>query len=217
MTIRVAGPLLAVFLPAALAQTPAQAPAAAPSARDLMKIAAEKQRASIAIQRQSAQKQASVAGVRLPPWSAPTGLAEPPCDPIDDSAVTPVIDGAAKTHGLQPNLIRAVIEQESGFRPCAVSPAGAEGLMQLMPDTAEELGVADPFDATQNIEAGAKYLKDLIDRYKGDLAQALGAYNAGPGATDQAGGIPDIPETRDYVDAILKKLDIKPVPALPPP
>jgi soluble lytic murein transglycosylase-like protein len=86
-----------------------------------------------------------------------------------------------------------------------------------MPGTAEQLGVSDPFDAGQNIEAGAKYLKDLIDKYKGDLAQALGAYNAGPGAADQAGGIPGIAETRDYVDAILKKLDIKPIAAIAPP
>ena len=133
-------------------------------------------------------------------------MAEPPCDAIADLAVTPLIEGAAKAHDLQPNLIRAVIEQESGFRPCAVSSMGAEGLMQLMPDTAEQLGVSDPFDAGQNIEAGAKYLKDLIDKYKGDLAQALAAYNAGPGVTDRIGGIPAIPETIDYVDSIMKKV-----------
>ncbi len=184
--------------------------------RDLMKAAADKQRAAIAAQREAVQKQAAAAGVWLPPWAAPTGLAEPPCEPIADPAVAPIIEGAAKAHNLQPTLIRAVIEQESGFHPCAVSPTGAEGLMQLMPDTAEELGVNDPFDAGQNIEAGAKYLKDLIDKYKGDLAQALGAYNAGPGTADQAGGIPEIPETRDYVNAILKKLDIKPIPPVIP-
>ncbi|HUP04630.1 MAG TPA: lytic transglycosylase domain-containing protein, partial [Bryobacteraceae bacterium] len=103
------------------------------------------------------------------------------------------------------------------LRPCAVSASGAQGLMQLMPDTADQLAVTDPFDPAQNIEAGARYLKDLIDRYKGDLAQALAAYNAGPGATPQSGGIPAIPETRDYVDSILKKLNIKPVTPLPPP
>jgi soluble lytic murein transglycosylase-like protein len=200
-----------LLVDAALAQNPATAPAqvppaAAPTMRDLMKAAAEKQRAAIAIQREAVKKQAATAGVWLTPWGAAAGLAQPPCDPIADPSVTPIIEGAAKAHDIQPNLIRAVIEQESGFRPCAVSPKGAEGLMQLMPGTAEQLGVSDPFDAGQNIEAGAKYLKELIDKYKGDLAQALGAYNAGPGATDQAGGIPEIPETRDYVDAILKKV-----------
>ena len=185
---------------------PAAAKPAAATMRDLMQAAADKQRAAIATQRQAVQKQAAAAGAWLPPWGAPTGMVVPPCDPIADAAVAPIIEDAAKAHELQPNLIRAVIEQESGFRPCAVSVTGAEGLMQLMPDTAEQLGVSDPFDAGQNIEAGAKYLKDLIDKYKGDLALALGAYNAGPGAADQADGIPEIPETRDYVGAILKKL-----------
>jgi soluble lytic murein transglycosylase-like protein len=185
--------------------------------RDIMKAAADKQREAIAAQREAVGKQAAAAGVWLPPWSAPIGLAQPPCDPIADPDVAPLIDGAAKAHDLQPELIRAVIERESGFHPCAISATGAEGLMQLMPDTAEELGVADPFDAAQNIEAGAKYLKDLIDKYKGDVAQALGAYNAGPGAANRAAGIPEIPETRNYVDAILKKLDIKPPAVLPSP
>lgn len=213
-TIRAIGWLAILLAEAALAQNPAAKPAAAPPApaaaaatmRDLMKAAADKQRAAIAAQREAVQKQAATAGVWLPPWGAPTGMVEPPCDPIADPDVTPLIEGAAKAHELEPNLIRAVIEKESGFRPCAVSVTGAEGLMQLMPDTAEQLGASDPFDAGQNIEAGAKYLKDLIDKYKGDLALALGAYNAGPGATDQADGIPEIPETRDYVDAIMKKL-----------
>ena len=78
--------------------------------------------------------------------------------------------------------------------------------MQLMPDTAGSLGVKDPFDPQQSIEAGARYLKQLLDKYKGDLKLALGAYNAGPAAVDAAGAIPDIPETHDYVDAILKKI-----------
>jgi soluble lytic murein transglycosylase-like protein len=181
-----------------------------------MKASVQKQRAAAAMQRESVRKQASAAGAWLGPWGE-TALADAPCDPIADPVVAPIIEGAAKAHDLQPNLIRAVIEQESAFRPCAVSSTGAEGLMQLMPDTADQLGVSDPFDAAQNIEAGAKYLKDLIDKYKGDLAEALGAYNAGPAAADQTGGIPEIPATRDYVNAILKKLDIKPIPALPPP
>jgi soluble lytic murein transglycosylase-like protein len=92
------------------------------------------------------------------------------------------------------------------LRPCAISAKGAQGLMQLMPDTAQQLAVLDVFDPKENIEAGAKYLKQLIDKYKGDLKLALGAYNAGPTTVDQAGGIPDIQETKDYVEAILKRL-----------
>ena len=128
------------------------------------------------------------------------------CDPIAETELAPMIDAAAKGHELQPRLLRAVMERESGFHPCAVSPKGAQGLMQLMPDTAGQFGVSDAFDPKQNIEAGATFLKQLLDKYKGDTAMALGAYNAGPSTVDQAGGIPNIPETRDYVDAILKKI-----------
>ncbi len=175
-----------------------------------MKAAVEKQRAAIAAQREAARKQAETAGVWLAPWTAAIepapAFVEPACDPVADSVVAPVVESAAKAQSLEPKLLRAIIERESGFRACAVSAKGAEGLMQLMPETSEELGVGDPFDVKQNIEAGAKYLKGLLDKYKGDLALALSAFNAGPSAADQAGGIPPIPETRDYVDAILKKL-----------
>jgi soluble lytic murein transglycosylase-like protein len=128
---------------------------------------------------------------------------------LADAVSAPLIDGAAQQQGVDTKLLRAVIDQESGFRPCAVSAKGAQGLMQLMPATAEELKVDDPFDPKQSIDAGAKYLKQLLDKYKGDIPQTLAAYNAGPGATDQAKGVPDIPETRAYVDAILQKLGIK--------
>jgi soluble lytic murein transglycosylase-like protein len=103
-----------------------------------------------------------------------------------------------------------MIGQESAFRPCAVSAKGAEGLMQLMPETAAELGVADPFDPRQNLDGGARFLKQLLDKYKGDLPQALGAYNAGPKTVDESGGVPDLQETREYVDAILAKAGLKP-------
>jgi soluble lytic murein transglycosylase-like protein len=168
-----------------------------------MREALEKQKASIAKQRQCVRRQAETAGVRLIPWGSP----EPDCEPIEESAVAPLIDSAAKAQKLEPELVRAVIEKESAFRPCAVSGKGAQGLMQLMPATAEQFGLNDVFDPKENIDAGAQFLKQLLDQYSGDLAKALGAYNAGPSVVDQAGGIPDIPETRDYVDAILKKLD----------
>jgi soluble lytic murein transglycosylase-like protein len=176
----------------AAAQTP---PAA-------MRDSLEKQKGSLARQRLSVRQQAQTAGVRLTPWDPP----EAPCDAVDDAVLAPWIDGAAKSRKLQPELIRAVIEKESGFKPCAVSRKGAQGLMQLMPEKAAELGLRDPFDPKESIEGGAQFLKQLLDKY-GDLAKALGAYNAGPAAVDKAGGVPEIPETKDYVETILKRLD----------
>ncbi len=132
-----------------------------------------------------------------------------PCEPIADAVVAPIIEGAAQSQKVEPKLLRAVIDQESGFHPCAMSSRGAKGLMQLMPETADRFSVRDPFDPRENIEAGATLLKQLLDRYNGDLPQALAAYNAGPKRVDESGGIPDIPETRDYVESILGKLRAK--------
>lgn len=188
----------------ALAQTPAPSK---PPARNPFQEAMEKQRAAAAVQREAVRKQVEMANQWRAPAVAP---AETDCDPIAEVELTPMIDAAAQTHSVQPKVLRAVIEQESGFRPCAVSRKGAQGLMQLMPETAGQLGVEDAFDPKQNIEGGARYLKELLDKYKGDLSLALGAYNAGPSTVDQAGKIPDIPETRDYVAAILKKLAAPP-------
>ena len=179
---------------------------------DLIRAALEKQQSAATQQRESIRKQTEKMGLRLVP-GAPLIVALDPasvpaptdtCDPIAESIIAPIINTAAKAHDIQPKLLRAVIEQESAFRPCAVSPKGAQGLMQIMPDTAADLALEDPFDPQKNVDAGARYLKQLIDKYK-DVAQALGAYNAGPTAVDQAGGIPKIKETRDYVDAILRK------------
>jgi soluble lytic murein transglycosylase-like protein len=174
---------------------------------------AELQRAAMDQQRAAAQKQAENAGARLKPWgevmveSGPAfESAKPECDAMADSAATPLVDGAAKTQGVDAKLLRAVIDQESGFHPCAISPKGAQGLMQLMPGTAAVFQVADPFDPKQNIEAGAKYLKHLLNKNGGDVAKALGAYNAGPNSDDPASRIP---ETKAYVDAILAKMGIK--------
>jgi len=174
----------------------------------------ELQRAAMTLQWQAVRRQGESLGLRLRPGGpapppAPVAVEEAPaCDPIADAAVTPLIESAAKAQSLETKLIRAVIGQESAFRPCAVSSKGAQGLMQLMPETASALGVRDPFDPKENLEAGAKYLKQLLDKYKGDLPQALAAYNAGPTALGQAGGVPQTPETKDYVEAILKVLGI---------
>jgi len=169
------------------------------------------QQAAIAMQRASIRRQAVNLQLWMVPWDeAPPEVTPPACERIADDIVAPLIDSAAKARALEPKLIRAVIEQESDFHPCAVSAKGAQGLMQLMPETARDLSVTDPFDPVQNVQAGARYLKQLLDRYKGDLAQALAAYNAGAGVVDEAGGIPNIAETRSYVSAILEKLGIKP-------
>ncbi len=106
---------------------------------------------------------------------------------------------------LSPSLIEALVWQESRWRPTAVSPVGARGLAQLMPGTARDLGV-DPNDPFQNLEGGARYLREQLDRFDGDLEKALAAYNAGPGRVIRAGGIPRIRETQQYVAAIMGRL-----------
>jgi len=113
------------------------------------------------------------------------------------------IQTAAQLHQLSPELIRAVIHAESGFNARAVSPKGARGLMQLMPATAQELGVQNSFDPKQNVAAGSRYLAGLIERYEGNMRKALAAYNAGPGAVDNFKGIPPYAETIAYVERVI--------------
>jgi soluble lytic murein transglycosylase-like protein len=112
---------------------------------------------------------------------------------------------AATRHGLEPALVLAVVQVESGFRPEAVSPKGARGLMQLMPSTAAELGVKDSFDPGQNLDGGARHLGGLLARYRGDLVKALAAYNAGEAAVERHRGVPPFAETRNYVERVLRR------------
>jgi hypothetical protein len=112
---------------------------------------------------------------------------------------------AARRHSLDPDLVQAVVAVESGFRPDAVSPKGAQGLMQLMPATARALGVMDSFDPASNLDGGTRYLRALIQRYDGDLKRALAAYNAGEGAVARHGGVPPYPETMAYVRKVLQR------------
>ncbi len=119
------------------------------------------------------------------------------------SAYAPLIEQAAARYGLDPSVLYGLIQQESGFNPSARSGAGALGLTQLMPSTAASLGVAEPLDPAQSIEGGARYLSQLLHQFAGNTADALAAYNAGPGAVQQYGGVPPYPETQQYVTNVL--------------
>lgn len=119
-----------------------------------------------------------------------------------DSEIAIAIASASARYEMDPNLIRAVIRAESSYNPNAVSSAGAMGLMQLMPRTAESLGVTDPFNISQNVHAGTRYLRNLLDRFDGDLELALAGYNAGAGNVMRHGGIPPFRETQNYVPRV---------------
>jgi membrane-bound lytic murein transglycosylase MltF len=116
---------------------------------------------------------------------------------------------ASKSTGIDPDFLNSVIHHESGFNPHAVSKKGAKGLMQLMPDTADKLGVRDSFDPGQNIQGGAAYLRQLLELYHGDAQKALAAYNAGPHRVQQYKGVPPYTETRAYVAGIIREYNRK--------
>ena len=165
---------------------------------------------SIEKQRASVEQQLKLVNSPAPP-AMPRSFAVPPpvayaCEPVAQAELSTMIDSVAREQSVDPALVREVARKESAFRPCAVSPKGAAGLMQLMPSTQAQLEVHDPFNPQESLSAGAKLLKQLLDRYHGDLALALSAYNAGITRVDRTFSIPDISETKDYVSGILGRL-----------
>jgi soluble lytic murein transglycosylase-like protein len=221
-----AGFLLALTLAAGTVPARAQS-AVAPDLDSAKAQAAARQQASVAamqeslsrqrasVQHQTAQR--AVQGFFVLPPPAALGAPRPAesvvaadCAPLPPPAVDALVGEAARKEAVDGQLLHLVMKQESAFRPCAVSSKGAMGLMQLMPSTAEELDVKNPFDPLENVDAGAKLLRQLLDRYNGDLRMALGAYNAGPAAVDAVKDVPPIRETIDYVHTILSSMPWKP-------
>ncbi len=208
----------ALILAVARLSLAAPAPAKNSSAA-AMQTSLQKQRDSLQKQRESLRHQPNATqGFKQEPIPASTEfiapippLVEADCPPVPDDEVEGLISSAAQKQSLDPALIRAVMRQESGFRPCAVSVKGAQGLMQLMPATAAQFRVEDPFDPRQNVDAGAALLKQLLDRYKGDLRLALVAYNAGANRADDPDSQSYPVETQRYVASILADLGVTPM------
>ena len=195
--------------------SPAPAPPATPQQPDPAAVQSAMAQ-SLAKQRVAAIQQITGVMGRAPtpaasfytvPWvETPVPFSVPPCDPLPAAELDKLVLESSQQEGVKPELIRGVIAEESAGRPCAVSWKGAQGLMQLMPATAEQFGVKDPFDPHQSVEAGTKLLKQLLTKYNDDISLALAAYNAGEGRVDRDGGIPQIPETQNYVTDIQSKL-----------
>ena len=213
--------LLAQAVPP-LATAPQLAPPLTPVAavRDKMSASTDKQRDAVKRQTKALglHQEDELAGFFTTPWPRPQPVTPPApavttqpasyttrlnCEPLAPAQIDHLVGQAARREQLAPDLLRAVIRQESAGYPCAVSRQGAAGLMQLMPSTARQFAVRDAFNPAQNVNAGAKLLRQLIERYPGDLASALAAYNAGPTPADQHGGVPPYAETQNYVQQIL--------------
>jgi soluble lytic murein transglycosylase-like protein len=191
---------------------------AKPTARTLSRAAAEGSVASPAnsseLKKDSAvakQGRAEKLKEAAAPQSSPRSSQAPrrvferlPSDNASAEVIERSIQKASATYNLSPDLIRAVIRAESNFQAQAVSSAGARGLMQLMPETAGELGVTKPFDIQQNIDGGSRYLRQMLDRFGGNLKLALAAYNAGPGAVEKYEGRVPYAETQEYVKRVLR-------------
>jgi soluble lytic murein transglycosylase-like protein len=207
---------------ARISETANRARQAAEASRDRQRASIERQRraidekrSSFGIQRVAVERQQQAARPARASFSAAAqpvaavtwdGAGDADCRRIQPAEIGAYVDQVARRESLAPELLRVVIARESSFRPCAVSHKGAMGMMQLMPGTAADLGVVNPFDAEENIDGGARYLSYLLQRFDGDLELALAAYNAGPRRVDDYRGVPPIPETVSYVSSILRQL-----------
>jgi soluble lytic murein transglycosylase-like protein len=190
--------LLALALPVVLAGPAAAEPS--PAARSVVRADARSGRLVRSVVVQPKVIAPKVVGPRVvDDRAAAAGSRRPAENPPADAAVEELIDHAARKYNVDPNLVHAVVKVESNYNRLAVSSAGAEGLMQLVPSTARRFGVSNSFDARQNIEAGVRYLKYLQTLYGGNMRLALAAYNAGEGAVGKFQGIPRYRETENYV------------------
>ena len=147
---------------------------------------------------------ANINGNGITDWQIPVNYIDSYGGGTMREAIENTIIGASTRYGIDPNLIRAIISQESGFIPSSLSSAGAQGLMQLMPETAVSLGVYNPWDIGENINGGTKLLRGYLENYRGDLVMALAAYNAGPGAVQRYNGVPPYTETQEYVKRVIE-------------
>ena len=144
----------------------------------------------------------------LMPELAPTGTENPDAPaPVPPDQINSLVQQNADIWQVDPALIKSVIANESSFNANATSPVGAQGLMQLMPETAASLGVKNPYDPAQNVAGGTRYLRGLLDRFNGDTRLAVAAYNAGPNAVEKYGDVPPYAETQSYVKNVLGSLD----------
>jgi soluble lytic murein transglycosylase-like protein len=143
----------------------------------------------------------------MPPIVRPSSATSSSSAPLSGGSFDELLTQAAAREGIDASLLKAVANAESSLDPTAVSSAGAKGVMQLMDGTARDLGVTNVYDPAQNIAAGAKYLKQMLNRYGGNVSTALAAYNAGPGNVDAHGGVPPFAETQAYVQKILSSVN----------
>lgn len=180
--------------------------APAEKARTSVSAAAAATSSAVASSAAPAATSSATAAASKPSSTAPatdsrTTVVEIPATPAP-AELDSMVQKTAEKHHVDPNLVRAVISAESNWNADAVSRKGAQGLMQLVPGTAHTLGVGNAFDPAQNVDAGVRYLGMLLERYNGDLNKTLAAYNAGPGVVDRFGGVPNFPETRNYVQKV---------------
>ena len=150
---------------------------------------------------------AALAQAMVPAYTAPDAGAPDAPAPVPPEQIDQLVQQNADIWQVDPALIKSVIANESSFNANATSPVGAQGLMQLMPETAASLGVRNPYDPAQNVAGGTRYLRSLLDRFNGNTRLAVAAYNAGPGAVEKYGDVPPYAETQNYVQNVLGSLD----------